>query len=175
MTHFVKLGTELSLKWIQMPKRKAQIPCMRISRSSPSTRPTWEVRYGMFVGIFRKWDTARGQCESQVHNSIKRLIRFWKLPPIWRIVEQCFNSEMGAVPTSVANCTLSSCSFCVVFSTNAWPKATETNQLERGSALKSPPQSSCPAVTTATINTNSTSVQLLNSVSIGQTFCRARE
>jgi len=62
------------------------------------------------------------------------------------MLEHCCSSDTGGLPKLVASCTLSSCSFCFALSKTACIKATAANQVERGSLLKRPPQSSCPAV-----------------------------
>uniref|UniRef100_A0A6B0UHB1 Uncharacterized protein n=1 Tax=Ixodes ricinus TaxID=34613 RepID=A0A6B0UHB1_IXORI len=97
--------------------------------------------------MLRKCVTARVQLASQVLMSISRPSRVWSFPPCWRMAVHCRISETGGLPTLVASCTLSSCSFWVGLSTSAWDRATAANQLLRGSALNRPPHRSCPAVT----------------------------
>lgn len=73
----------------------------------------------MFVGSDRKALTARGQCASQVENSIsKQMRRCNGPPPFCSRLEQYASNETGAAPASAASCTRSNCSFWVVLPTN---------------------------------------------------------
>ena len=67
------------------------------------------------------------------------------------ILVHCCNKDTGGLPSPVASCTLSNCSFCDVLSFRAWDKATAAYQLERGSWLNRPPHSNWPAVTACTV------------------------
>lgn len=61
------------------------------------------------------------------------------------MLQHCCSKETGGFPRLVASCTLNSCSFWVGFSEIAFNMATAANQLDKESALKSPPHNNCPA------------------------------
>lgn len=66
--------------------------------------------------------------------------------PTWeRMLVHCCSKDTGGFPRLVASWTLSSCSFWVRLSCRAWAKATAAHQLDKESAEKRPPHSSCPA------------------------------
>lgn len=62
-----------------------------------------------------------------------------------RMLVHCCSKDTGGFPRLVASWTLSSCSFWVRLSCRAWAKATAAHQLDKESAEKRPPHSSCPA------------------------------
>ena len=75
--------------------------------------------------------------------------RTW--PTCASMLQHCCRRETGGWPRLVASWTRRSCSFWVVLSMTACSMATAANQLERESALNSPPHSSWPAVIVFTV------------------------